>query len=504
MKEEVLLVGDDLSQLIDISLSLNLGTFSTLIAEHPAPLDYMLSETRYSSAGVVLYLRGTENVADLNALFDAYPDTAFVFLAPQFPASRRRRARRCPSRRLHPAPRGKPDRNRRQSYRAAVSEATCLSLVMTESRPNPDALLAKLKREHPGRGRLRIYLGAFPGVGKTYAMLNEAQRRVVYNEDVVVGFVETHGRRGTELQLEGLTVIPRKRVEYHGVAIEEMDVEAVLRRHPAVCLVDELAHTNAPGSDREKRYEDVEVLLNAGIDVVSTLNVQHLESLNDTVESLTGVRVRETLPDSVLDEADEVILIDLSPEGARARMAHGHIYAPEQARQALESYFRPENLVALRELALRRTASEVDAQLDEYMREAAHRPEVEDRVLVLIDETAFSRTLIRHAWRLAQAFKGELLVAYIRQPDLTEPKQRELAKSLDLAEDLNAQIVTLDAPGGALSIASFLLAEGVNHVVLPGIKRGLLARLLRPSMAELILANTTNVELHLVSQSVAG
>ncbi len=366
--------------------------------------------------------------------------------------------------------------------------------------PDPDALLAKLKREHPGRGRLRIYLGAFPGVGKTYAMLNEAQRRVVYNEDVVVGFVETHGRRGTQLQLEGLEVIPRKRVEYHGVAIEEMDVEAVLQRHPAVCLVDELAHTNAPGSDREKRYEDVEVLLNAGIDVVSTLNVQHLESLNDTVESLTGVRVRETLPDSVLDEADEVILIDLSPEGARARMAHGHIYAPEQARQALESYFRPENLVALRELALRRTASEVDAQLDEYMREAAHRPEVEDRVLVFVEEDEFSRTLVRHAWRLAEAFRGELLVTYTKEPGLTENAQRELARTLDLCEDLNARIIALDNGSGPSAIAALLSAEGVNHLVLRARPRGWISRLFGENLSQQLLRLAPRTEQHLVAQ----
>jgi two-component system sensor histidine kinase KdpD len=286
-----------------------------------------------------------------------------------------------------------------------------------DTRPDPDIILARIQREEreAGRGHLRIYLGAFPGVGKTFAMLNEAHRRQTYGEDVVVGFVETHGRPNTEAQIAGLEVIPRKRVAYQGVVVEEMDVDAILKRHPQVCLVDELAHTNAPGSEREKRYEDVQVLLDAGIHVVSTMNVQHLESLNDTVETLTGIKVRETLPDSILDEADEVILIDLSPEGARARMEHGHIYPREQARAALNNFFRTENLSALRELALRRTAQEVDAQLDELMRETHRGHEVEDRFLVLVDETPFARTLIRHAWRLAQALKAELLVAYVKR-----------------------------------------------------------------------------------------
>ena len=249
---------------------------------------------------------------------------------------------------------------------------------MSDSRPDPDAILRRIKAQEPGerhRGTLRVYLGAFPGVGKTYAMLNEAHRRRTYGEDVVVGIVETHGRANTAAMLEGLEVLPRRQIEYHGRQIEEMDVEAILRRQPAVCLVDEIAHTNPPGSDREKRYEDVEVLRDAGINVVATLNVQHLESLNDTVESITGVRVRETIPDSVLDEADEVILIDLSPEGARARLQHGHIYPPEQARLALERFFRPENLAALRELALKRTAQDVDERLEDMMREAARPSE---------------------------------------------------------------------------------------------------------------------------------
>jgi two-component system sensor histidine kinase KdpD len=374
---------------------------------------------------------------------------------------------------------------------------------MQDKRPDPDALLARIQREEreATRGHLRIYLGAFPGVGKTYAMLNEGQRRKTYGEDVVVGFVETHRRRSTEMQLEGLEVIPRKRITYQGVVVEEMDVEAILRRKPSVCLVDEIAHTNAPGSEREKRYEDVQVLLDAGINVVSTLNIQHLESLNDTIESITGIKVRETIPDSVLDEADEVILIDLSPEGARARMEHGHIYPPEQAHRALENFFRVENLAALRELALRRTAAEVDAQLDELMRERAEehlRAEPDEKVLAVIDEAGNAPTLIRHAWRLAQGLKAELMVAY-KMRDRTEQQERDLARTLELAEDLNARIFPLEGDRDVSAVLALVRAQGINHIVLPAEKRGPLARLFRRSPAEEMVAIAPHVDVHLVS-----
>jgi two-component system sensor histidine kinase KdpD len=373
-----------------------------------------------------------------------------------------------------------------------------------ESRPDPELMLARAQREErraSGRGSLRIYLGAFAGIGKTYAMLNEAQRRRMYGEDVVVGFVETHGRRQTDAMLEGLDVIPRKGVHYRGVVVEEMDVDAVLRRHPTVCLVDELAHTNAPGSEREKRYEDVEVLLDAGISVVSTLNVQHLESLNDTVESITGVRVRETLPDSFVDQADEVILIDLSPEAARARMEHGNIYPPAQAKAALASFFRPENLAALREIALRRTAQEVDEQLDTYMREITQRrAEVDEHVLVFIDESPFSRTLIRRGWRIAQGLHAALTVAYLRRSDLNESAARELARTLELAEDLNARVFPLDADDDAAALRGLIAAEGVNHLVLKHRRRGGFARLLRRSLADQLMIALPELDVHLVAE----
>jgi two-component system sensor histidine kinase KdpD len=373
---------------------------------------------------------------------------------------------------------------------------------MTETqRPDPDALLARVRREErdaSGRGRLRIYLGAFPGVGKTYAMLNEAQRRKSYGEDVVAAFIETHGRKNTAAMLDGLEVIPRRRVEYRGVPVEEMDVEAVLRRHPAVALVDELAHTNAPGSDHEKRYEDVEQLLDAGIDVVSTLNVQHLESMNDTVETLTGVRVRETLPDAVVDAADEVILVDLSPEGARARMQHGHIYQPEQAKVALERFFTIENLGALRELALRRTAQEVDAQLEDLMRQRSHAggdPEVAEQIVALVDDTEDARRLIRHAWRLAQGLHADLQVAYLKR-DRSDDAARQLARTLELAEDMNALIVPLEGEDATKALSMHLQAAGIEHLVLPSIAAR--RRLFGAAPIERILDNNPSVELHVV------
>jgi two-component system sensor histidine kinase KdpD len=371
---------------------------------------------------------------------------------------------------------------------------------MNDQRPDPEVLLARLQREkqRAGRGTLRVYLGAFPGVGKTYAMLSEAHRRRSYGEDVVVGFVETHGRKPISDLLEGLEVLPRKRIEYRGVSVEEMDVEVVLKRHPAVCLVDELAHTNAPGSEREKRYEDVEEILDAGIKVVSTLNIQHLESLNDVVKAITGIRVRETIPDSVVDKADELILIDLSPEAARARMQHGHIYPPAQAEAALENFFRVDNLAALRELALRRTAQEVEVQLDEYMRGAARHSAADERVLVFVDETPLARTLIRHGWRLAQGLRANLLVAYLKR-DLDERAQAGLSRTLELAEDLNARVCPLEGTDAVPALKPFIETEGINHLILPHHRRSALKRLLVRSPADQLMSALPHLNVHLAS-----
>src|SRR5208283_4251333 len=268
------------------------------------------------------------------------------------------------------------------------------------------ALLEAARAE--GRGRLKIFLGAAPGVGKTYEMLLTAQAKQRDGVDVVVGIVETHGRAETLALLDGLEVIPRKQVTYQGRTLEEMDIDAILRRRPKLVLVDELAHTNAPGSRHPKRHMDVEELLAAGIDVYSTLNIQHVESLNDVVAKITRIRVRETVPDSIIDRADDVEVVDLTPEDLIQRLKEGKVYVPAQAERAVRHYFQPGNLTALRELALRRTAQRVDEQMVTYMRaHAISGPwAAGERVLVCVSEAPACAALIRYAKRLADRLHG--------------------------------------------------------------------------------------------------
>ncbi|WP_020122412.1 sensor histidine kinase KdpD [Streptomyces canus] len=315
-----------------------------------------------------------------------------------------------------------------------------------------------------GRGRLRIYLGAAPGVGKTYAMLSEAHRRVERGTDCVVGFVEHHGRPRTEVMLRGLEEIPRREIEYRDSVFTEMDVDAVLRRAPAVALVDELAHTNIPGSRNDRRWQDVEELLAAGIDVVSTVNIQHLESLGDVVEAITGVRQRETVPDEVVRRADQIELVDMSPQALRRRMAHGNIYQPDKVDAALSNYFRPGNLTALRELALLWVADRVDEYLKQYRSE--HRVSKiwgsRERIVVGLTGGPEGRTLIRRAARLAEkGAGGEVLAVYIARSDgLTSASPKELAVQRTLVEDLGGtfhHVVGDDIPAALLDFA-----RGVN------------------------------------------
>ncbi|MGW2468903.1 ATP-binding protein [Streptomyces bauhiniae] len=314
------------------------------------------------------------------------------------------------------------------------------------------------------RGKLRIYLGAAPGVGKTYAMLAEAHRRLERGTDCVVAYVEHHGRPRTETLLHGLEQVPRRRLEHRGAAFEEMDVDAVLRRAPAVALVDELAHTNVPGSRNTKRWQDVEELLAAGIDVVSTVNIQHLESLGDVVESITGVRQRETVPDEVVRRADQIELVDMSPQALRRRMAHGNVYQPDKVDAALSNYFRPGNLTALRELALLWVADRVDEHLNAYRSE--HRVSriwgSRERIVVGLTGGPEGRTLIRRAARLAEkGAGGEVLAVYIARSDgLTAASPKELALQRTLVEDLGGtfhHVVGDDIPAALLAFA-----RGVN------------------------------------------
>jgi two-component system sensor histidine kinase KdpD len=336
------------------------------------------------------------------------------------------------------------------------------------TRPSPDALLKAAERE--GRGKLKIFLGAAPGVGKTYEMLSAARRCKAIGIDVVVGVVETHGRPETEAQLAGLEVIPRQKIEYKGHALEEMDLDAILKRRPALVLVDELAHTNAEGSRHPKRYLDVEELLTAGIDVYSTMNVQHIESLNDVVARITRIRVRETVPDRVVDAADEVELADLTPADLMARLREGKVYVKEQAQRALRHYFSPGNLTALRELALRRTAVRVDEQMRSYMREHAIAGPwaAGERVIVCLDPSPSAGNAVRAAKRTADGLDAELIALYVetdRHVTLSEAEHGHLAETMRLAAQLGAEVVTVPGRSVVEEILAFARSRNATRVI---------------------------------------
>ncbi len=286
------------------------------------------------------------------------------------------------------------------------------------------------------RGTLRIYLGAAPGVGKTFAMLNEGRRRRDRGTDVVVGLVETHGREATAAQVQDLEVVPRKHVNYRDAVFEEMAVDAILARRPDVALVDELAHTNVPGSRNAKRWQDVNQLLDAGIDVVSTVNIQHLESLNDVVERITGITQRETIPDQIVRAAEQVELVDMTAEALRRRMAHGHIYAAEKVDAALGNYFRVGNLSALRELALLWVADRVDESLEDYRRRhgIANPWETKERVVVALTGAPGGENLIRRAARIAQRTHGELIGVHVQTDDGLADRRDQAGMPSELLE----------------------------------------------------------------------
>jgi two-component system, OmpR family, sensor histidine kinase KdpD len=375
-------------------------------------------------------------------------------------------------------------------------------------RPAAARFLEQCKAEERARrGRLTVYLGAAPGVGKTYAMLHAARRLRAEGVDVVAGFVETHNRPETIAALDDLEVVPRKTVDYHGVSVEEMDVDAILARKPTVCLVDELAHTNAPGSVREKRWQDVEVIRDAGVDVISTLNIQHLESLHMAVESITGVAVRETIPDKIVDDADQVELIDISTEALRKRLEQGRIYPPERARAAMTNFFRTGNLSALRELALRRTAKEVQDQIEQYMDEhgiAGSWP-TSDRVMVAIDHRPIARDLLRTAWRLGHGLRASsiMAVAVVDRASLDLVQQKRLRDNLQLADDLGIEVHELPGAGSRLAIGDALVQfareHNVNHLVLGQSARNRLQILLKGSVINHVLRHAENVDLHIVA-----
>ena len=337
------------------------------------------------------------------------------------------------------------------------------------------------------RGKLRVYLGAAPGVGKTYAMLGEGHRRAERGTDVVVGFVETHGRQHTAEMVEGLEVVPRRTLAYRGTTFEEMDVDAVLARRPKVALVDELAHTNVPGSRNAKRWQDIEELLAAGIDVITTVNIQHLESVNDVVEKITGVPQRETVPDAVVRAADQIELEDMTAEALRRRLAHGNVYAPEKIDAALSNYFRAGNLNALRELALLWTADRVDDALQQYREkhDITGTWEARERVVVALTGGPEGETLIRRAARIAaRSSGGDLLAVHVARSDgLSGASQGALAAQRLLVESLGGtyhQVLGDDVPQALLAFAR---AENATQLVLGDSRRPSLARLFSPGTA---------------------
>ena len=358
------------------------------------------------------------------------------------------------------------------------------------------------------RGRLRVYLGAAPGVGKTYRMLDEGRRRAERGTDVVIGYVECHGRSRTEEMIGDLETVPRLTRTYRGIEFTEMDVDAVLARRPKVALVDELAHTNVPGGRNEKRWQDVRELLNAGIEVVTTVNIQHLESLNDVVEKITGVPQRETVPDEVVRAADQVELVDMSPESLRRRMAHGSVYAPEKIDAALSNYFRVGNLTALRELALLWVADRVDEGLKQYRadHEIDQIWEARERVVVALTGGAEGGTLIRRAARIAaRAVGGDLLAVHVARSDgLADASPADLAAQRRLVESLGGTYHMVVGDDVTRALLDFARAVSATQLVLGTSRRNRVSRLMFRGIGETVIALSGDIDVHMVTHERAG
>jgi two-component system, OmpR family, sensor histidine kinase KdpD len=378
--------------------------------------------------------------------------------------------------------------------------------MTTERRPDPDELLARVNEAETrqARGKLKIFFGAAAGVGKTYAMLEAAREHRAQGVDVVVGWVDSHGRAETEALLEGLEILPRRPVAYRGTTLAEFDLDAALARRPGLMLVDELAHSNAPGSRHAKRWQDVLELLDAGINVYTAMNVQHVESLNDVVARITGVIVRETVPDSILEHTDEVELIDLPPDDLLHRLRDGKIYIPDQAREAMENFFRKGNLIALRELALRVTAQHVDAEMRHYMRDhAIHRTwPVRERLLVCIGPSPSSIRLVRAAKRMAEGLGAEWIVAYVEtaaQTRLTQDARDRVAQTMRLAEQLGAETHTLTGARMSDEILAFARARNVSKIVVGKPERPLWKRIAAGSIVDTLVQGSGEIDVYVIS-----
>ena len=374
-----------------------------------------------------------------------------------------------------------------------------------EKRPSPEALLKSARQETPG-GRLKIFLGAAPGVGKTYEMLQSAHAKLKSGIDIVVGVVETHGRSETQALLEGLEVLPRKQVQYRDQTIDEMDLDALIARHPQIAIVDELAHTNAPGSRHPKRYLDVEELLSHGIDVYTAVNIQHIESLNDVVAQITHVRVRETVPDSVIDRADAIELVDLTPDDLIQRLREGKVYVPKQAERALQHYFSPGNLTALRELALRRTAERVDDQLLTHMQaNAIPGPwAAGERILVCVSEDPRAAGLVRYTKRLADRLHAPWTAVSIetrRSLQLSDAERDRLADTLRLAETLGAEALSIPSAERRIAedVLEFARSNNVTQIVVGKSTRAWWFELMRGSVVHDLVRRSGNISIHVIA-----
>ena len=380
---------------------------------------------------------------------------------------------------------------------------------MAATRPDPDALLARVQRDEAKarRGKLKIFFGATAGVGKTYAMLEEARTLRAKGADVVVGYVEPHGRVETEALLEGLEQLPYLRIDYRGRQVREFDLDAALSRKPGVLLVDELAHSNPtegePRPRHAKRWQDIEEVLAAGVDVFTTVNVQHLESLNDVITGITGVRMKETVPDSVFENADEVELLDTPPDELLERLRGGKVYVPEQVRHAVDNFFRKGNLIALRELALRTTADRVDRAMREYREGEAIRAiwAAGERIMVAVGPDEQGERLVRAGKRLATALHAEWIVVYVETPDLlrlSDEKRDQRIALLRLAESLGAEAVTLGGSSAGAAIAEYARERNVTRVLIGRPRRPLWKRLFRPSTYGELLPASEGIDINVV------
>jgi len=367
----------------------------------------------------------------------------------------------------------------------------------------PDDWLAVASPPEKVRGNFKLLLGYAPGVGKTYAMLSEAIRRHSRGEDVVIGVVETHGRKGIEELACQLEALPRRKIEYKGTLFEEMDLDAILARKPAVALVDELAHTNIPGSRNRKRYEDVQALLGAGIDVISTLNIQHIESISPVVRNITGITVRETVPDWVPMTADETVMVDLTPEALQNRMRRGDVYLPAKVDQALNNFFRRGNLIALRELALRQVAEQVDRSLESYMaaKDIQKNWSVRERIAVCVGSAPSAQYLIARAARMARRLDSELYVIHVdNRRDGSDQSKKTLAANLRFAANLGAKVIERKGVSVADTVAEVVREKHITQVIFGrSVERGW-RKFLYLSAAHRFLRESPEVDVHIVTQ----